>query len=768
MSAPTASSQRCTLQRCTLHPLVLAEYVTISAVALEHAHWRVRSDAVEALAHLAEQPGGIEPTVRATIPLLRHRRWRVRIAALRTLRKCVEVSGHAINAMLDVSETCTGVGRGDDHDCDCGGAAALRAVVRTRSYMPTKYGKRLAKVARNAVIDGGDHLREVAVDVLGEFGDFEDIDVHLQDRAAHDSSYAVRMATVCAAIQLSRRGPERGAGECPASALLWDRLEDVDPMVRYEAVNGFAVLCGAQPGIFAVPLIPRLEDGSAMVRRAAAVFLGQVELDENLSADLRTYLSSQDFWVWHQLIAAVSKAEDGNLDWDVFLDLAAQVYPQPGKYANSVVQGADPHRQRTARQAVHAVAQRLVCSTQGGVRVVAETLMHEDKIIRIDAWKTVAEKREEGLSGVATDMLASSSGRLRLAARRSRNEGPLEDPVVFADSELKRWSLAQLEDDWWRVQRTAVDNLGRAVGAGDSSTTIAVVEKLRHGSALVRRGVVDVLSHLTATSEAGCALRLVSCLEDSSGEVRFAAVRALARAAANGGIEAGCVGAIVWRVITGDSGGSRRAAAAALIAVAEARGGALGGSVSNVLAAWLPEATGADAQHVAITTLTRVAPRGHCNGMAALARLATAAFDSDVRVAALAALEIMAPLGSCEVHATASRCATDESKVVQEAAVALLARLGLDAIPSPPESDTRARQKTPPGGKNLGGPTIGSSGSALHPGAAVRLHGLVARPDLNGAVGILERWGPGTRRWKVCLPGGVSKSVRPENLEEMQ
>ena len=54
----------------------------------------------------------------------------------------------------------------------------------------------------------------------------------------------------------------------------------------------------------------------------------------------------------------------------------------------------------------------------------------------------------------------------------------------------------------------------------------------------------------------------------------------------------------------------------------------------------------------------------------------------------------------------------------------------------------------------------------LAPGAEVSLHGLVARPDLNGAEGVVMGLDEKTGRWQVELDEDLgSKSFKEENLE---
>ena len=49
-------------------------------------------------------------------------------------------------------------------------------------------------------------------------------------------------------------------------------------------------------------------------------------------------------------------------------------------------------------------------------------------------------------------------------------------------------------------------------------------------------------------------------------------------------------------------------------------------------------------------------------------------------------------------------------------------------------------------------------------GQPVRLAGLVARPDLNDALGIALRFDESSRRWLVRLADGDGKALKPANL----
>eukprot|EP00928_Gymnodinium_smaydae_P039078 TRINITY_DN26782_c0_g2_i1.p1 TRINITY_DN26782_c0_g2~~TRINITY_DN26782_c0_g2_i1.p1 ORF type:complete len:580 (-),score=124.13 TRINITY_DN26782_c0_g2_i1:75-1730(-) len=54
----------------------------------------------------------------------------------------------------------------------------------------------------------------------------------------------------------------------------------------------------------------------------------------------------------------------------------------------------------------------------------------------------------------------------------------------------------------------------------------------------------------------------------------------------------------------------------------------------------------------------------------------------------------------------------------------------------------------------------------LQPGSKVRLFDLKGAVELNGKIGILERFLRDSGRWRVKLPGGVFKDLKPDNLTE--
>ncbi|CAE8596229.1 unnamed protein product, partial [Polarella glacialis] len=55
--------------------------------------------------------------------------------------------------------------------------------------------------------------------------------------------------------------------------------------------------------------------------------------------------------------------------------------------------------------------------------------------------------------------------------------------------------------------------------------------------------------------------------------------------------------------------------------------------------------------------------------------------------------------------------------------------------------------------------------SGISPGMRVRIHGLMARPELNGTEGTVVEWDDGEERWKVRLDSGAGLMLKAANLE---
>jgi len=95
---------------------------------------------------------------------------------------------------------------------------------------------------------------------------------------------------------------------------------------------------------------------------------------------------------------------------------------------------------------------------------------------------------------------------------------------------------------------------------------------------------------------------------------------------------------------------------------------------------------------------------------------------------------------------------------------------GVPLLPVEPSSGASKRNQHQP--ENVWAPPLVAATAVTPPepelreGAEVRLRGLVAAPELNGAVGLLQEYHEDRDRWAVALPGGgPPKLVRPQNLE---
>eukprot|EP00929_Paragymnodinium_shiwhaense_P090146 TRINITY_DN50346_c0_g2_i1.p1 TRINITY_DN50346_c0_g2~~TRINITY_DN50346_c0_g2_i1.p1 ORF type:complete len:497 (-),score=101.14 TRINITY_DN50346_c0_g2_i1:399-1889(-) len=129
-------------------------------------------------------------------------------------------------------------------------------------------------------------------------------------------------------------------------------------------------------------------------------------------------------------------------------------------------------------------------------------------------------------------------------------------------------------------------------------------------------------------------------------------------------------------------------------------------------------------------------------------KMRTQAFECPYCSMAVTQLEIDSHILTCKAAKAAGALPTGQSKLLRQ-------RLQQKAAPKPAAAAGN--------GAALRGKS-GSGDQQVRPGAMVRLDGLRAAPELNGAIGVCERWEPSQERWVIRLLDGQEKALKPQNV----